>query len=106
MRALLPCILFVAACVVSGTGAIGVEVVTTPVVYTAPPAAQHEPAENRPGYVHVHGRWDYQNGRWVWLAGHYEPIREGRTWRQGRWEARGNSWQWVPGGWDATTGPR
>jgi hypothetical protein len=89
------------ACLVGGTGTVAVE--TTPVVYSDPPAPQAEPVEVRPGFVFIRGHWNWQNGRWAWLAGHWERERAGQAWTEGRWEHRGNSWQWIDGSWTAST---
>ena len=64
------------ACMVSGSGTVGVS--TTPVVvYNEPPADQVEAMPERPGYVWVKGRWDWRNGQWAWIGGRWEAAAPG-----------------------------
>ena len=93
------------ACMVRGSGYVGAS--TTPVVYQEPPQPQVETVNERPGYVWVGGRWDWQNSQWTWIGGHWDRDRAGYAWSQGRWERRGSSWHWIDGTWSAsvTTGP-
>jgi hypothetical protein len=92
----------VPACVVSGTGTVGVSA-TPVVVYNEPPPEQVEHVTVRPGHVWVKGRWDWRNGQWVWIDGRWEAERSGRVWSQGRWERRGNQWHWIEGTWVETS---
>src|SRR5205085_4726073 len=82
------------ACVVSGSGSVGVEA-TTPVVYSEPPPPQVETVSVRPGFVWIRGRWDWRGGQWVWAGGHWERERANQMWAEGRWEHRGTQWVWV-----------
>ncbi|MGH7635700.1 MAG: hypothetical protein ACRENC_18375, partial [Gemmatimonadaceae bacterium] len=95
--------LAIGACTVSGQGTIGVE--TTPVVYQEPPPPRVETVTMRPGYIYIKGRWNWQNGNWAWVGGHYENQRAGYAWTEGRWENRGNRWEWVDGSWTVSTQP-
>jgi hypothetical protein len=84
------------------TGCLGSVTVSAhaTVVYTEPPPPVVErPLQGRPGFVHIPGRWDWKNGRWVMLAGTWERARPGYRWEPGRWERRGNSYQWIDGQW-------
>jgi len=86
----------VPACVFSAQGRVRTHGTVT--VTEAPPPPQEEVIEVRSGYVFVRGHWDWQ-GRWVWIAGHWERERAGYMWAEGRWEQRGNQWVWVEGEW-------
>ena len=33
-------------------------------------------------------QWDWGNGQWNWVPGHYERERVGHHWRERRWENR------------------
>jgi hypothetical protein len=87
------------ACVASG------RITTTThagiVVYKAPPQPMVEEASRteRPGFVWVSGRWDWQHGSWQWIGGRWEKVRTGHSWREGRWEQRGQQWHWIEGEW-------
>jgi hypothetical protein len=91
------------ACVVRGTGTVGVAGTTT--VYSDPPPAQVETVETRPGFVWVRGHYVWMNGQWRWTAGHWERERAGYAWTDGRWERRGNAWVWVDGTWTVSSQP-
>ena len=91
------------ACVVRGTGTVGVEGTTT--VYSQPPPDQVETVEMRPGFVWVRGHYVWMNGQWTWTAGHWERERAGYAWTAGRWEQRGNAWVWVDGNWVVSSTP-
>jgi len=91
------------ACVASGQATMGVD--TTPVVYQNPPPPRVETYGMRPGFLYVKGRWNWQNGQWVWAAGHWERERAGYAWSDGRWEQRGNRWEWIEGTWGVSSGP-
>jgi len=91
------------ACVVRGTGTVGVEGTTT--VYSEPPPPQVETVEMRPGFVWVRGHYVWMNGQWTWSGGHWERQRAGYAWTEGRWEQRGNAWVWVDGNWVVSSQP-
>ncbi len=88
-------------CLVSGTARYSGGAV---VAYDQPPPPREETVEMRPGYVFVHGRWDWQNGQWVWSNGRWERERSGYQWSDGRWEQRGNQWHWNEGTWIVANG--
>jgi len=71
----------------------------TLVVEDAPPAPREEVVVTRPGFVFVHGHWNREGGRWVWVGGRYERERVGKTFIQGHWERRGHQHVWIEGGW-------
>jgi hypothetical protein len=91
----------VPSCVVRGSARVSGGAL---VVYDAPPEPQYEEVTVRPGYVFIHGRWNWQGGRWVWMAGHWERERSGYQWERGQWVRRGNSWHWVEGRWIVHSG--
>src|SRR3954468_1920354 len=61
----------------------------------APPPIREEKWEARNGFVYVKGRWDWHNGDWQWLPGHYERERANKRWREASWENRNGSWVFV-----------
>lgn len=93
------------ACMVSGSGTVGVEATTPTLVYDAPPAPRVETVAARPGFVWVNGHWIWQAGRWQWQAGHWERERAGYVWTAGHWDRQGNGWQWIAGSWTVSTAP-
>ncbi len=67
----------------------------------APPAPRAERVgAPRRGYVWVAGTWDWRNGRYVWVRGHYERAQRGKRWRNHNWEQRDGAWVRVDGRWD------
>ena len=93
------------ACVVRGSGTVGVEGTTT--VYSQPPPDRMEVQVNQPraGFVWVRGHYVWMNGQWTWTNGHWERQRAGYAWNDGRWEQRGNAWVWVDGSWAVSSTP-
>jgi WXXGXW repeat (2 copies) len=82
------------------------------VVVTAPPGeviVTQEPPQPRvevigvaptTAHVWVRGYWVYRNGRWVWIAGHWElRPRPGALWVAGHWDRTSRGWAWTPGHW-------
>ena len=67
-----------------------------------PPAAQEEKVIERPGYLWVHGHWDWQNNQWNWVNGRWEKERPGFQWRDGEWQQDGDVWHWHDGSWVGT----
>jgi hypothetical protein len=47
----------------------------------------------------VRGNWRWNNGRYEWVAGHWERQRAQQTYYDARWELQGNVWVFIPGGW-------
>src|SRR3569623_1886380 len=88
------------ACVVRGSGTVGVDGTTT--VYSEPPPPQVETVGVRPGFVWVRGHYVWMNGQWTWTAGHWERQRAGYAWTEGRWEHRSNAC--AQGGGSVTVG--
>jgi hypothetical protein len=70
-------------------------------VNTAPPAPRHEvvPAA-RHGYVWAPGYYDYRNGHFVWVKGHWEREHRGMYWHPSRWVERDGRWGLERGRWD------
>ena len=69
-------------------------------VEVAPPAPRYEvvPAD-RPGYVWVHGYWDWQGHHHVWRKGHWQHARHGYAYRSPAWEQDGDRWVLHRGEW-------
>jgi len=73
------------------------------IVTEAPPAPRTEVIGVAPSTSHVWvpGYWSYQNGRWVWIKGHYEVRpRLNATWVPGHWDRTTRGWAWTPGHWE------
>ena len=69
-------------------------------VPVAPPPVVHESVPPpRAGHSWMPGYWDWTNGRHVWVAGHWVPMRQGCHWRRHRWILRGGRWYLEPGRW-------
>ena len=67
----------------------------------APPPMQTEtmpPA--REGFVWIPGYWDYRDGQYNWVGGHYETAREGYVYVAPRYEQANGRWRMYAGGWD------
>jgi hypothetical protein len=72
----------------------------------APPAPQPETVNSRPGFVFAPGHWDWREGKWVWVAGHWERERAGKEWHPGRWDQQNGRWVFIDGAWaDAGSAP-
>lgn len=89
-------LVLVTGCAVSGTATVGRG--PAMVVEREPPAPRIENHIERPGYVWIKGRWDW-NRAWIWVDGRWERARSGHVWRDGRWERRGQRWYWIEGQW-------
>lgn len=63
------------------------------------PPPRAEVVVSRPGFVWVHGRWQYTGDHWLWRPGHYERERSNQVYVEGRWERRGRGHVWIEGGW-------
>ena len=71
----------------------------------APPPPVVERQRARRGWVWVGGNYQWRDGRYVWMRGHWERERPGWSWREGRWENQGGRYVWVAGGWEAAAPP-
>lgn len=93
--------MILAALAVSSIGVIPLAANAAVYVDIAPPAPRHEviPAE-RHGYVWAPGYWDYRNGRYVWIKGHYVRERHGMYWHPNRWVQHDGRWTMEGGRWD------
>ncbi len=71
------------------------------VVQTAPPEPIIEvrPSAPNAGWVWLPGFWHWQNGRHMWVAGHWSPPQAGYAWEGARWQHFPNGWRMVPGHW-------
>ena len=68
----------------------------------APPIAQVETIPMVPyaGAIWINGFWDWDGGRHVWRAGHYEHGRPGYDFHQPTWaHAPDGRWHLDRGGW-------
>ena len=63
---------------------------------SAPPAPRFEtvPAARR-GYAWAPGywKWDWDGGRHIWLAGHWENARDGYQYQGGEWQRAGGGYR-------------
>ena len=83
---------------VPATGSVTVATVATP-----PPAPREEVPGAPPaaGSVWIGGHWAYENGRYDWVAGHYEAPRTGYRWVPYRWVEDNGRWRMEEGHWEA-----
>ena len=65
----------------------------------APPQIREERWSNRPGQLFVRGHYDWREGEWVWVAGHYERERAGYRYAEPRYEQRNGVYISVGGSW-------
>jgi hypothetical protein len=73
-------------------------------VQSAPPPMQVEVAPPaREGFTWVPGYYDYRDGNYTWMQGHFEPAREGYVYVAPRYERRNDKWVMYQGGWDRRT---
>ncbi|WP_277186105.1 YXWGXW repeat-containing protein [Caballeronia sp. BR00000012568055] len=87
---------FVAAGLVSVSGAYAAAVIIAP---TAPPAERYEPVPPpRVGFVWDAGHWNWE-GRYVWVPGHWVAAEERRRWVAGVWTPYRGQYRYVPGHW-------
>jgi hypothetical protein len=56
----------------------------------APPPPVVERVTRRRGWIWVAGNYDWRDGRYVWVGGHWERDRSGHQWQAGRWDWQGN----------------
>jgi len=75
----------------------------TSVVYVTnpppPPPAETLIVSPGPDFVWVGGEWTW-NGRWVWMAGHWDfPPRPHAMWVRGYWDRGPHGWHQSPGHW-------
>lgn len=73
-----------------------------------PPAPQREIIPERPSGAHVWlpGYWNWQDGRYAWVTGHWEvPPRSQAVWVAPRWEQRGARYVFVSGYWRDAVAP-
>ena len=53
-----------------------------------------------PRHVYISGHWRWQDGAYVWEAGHWElPPSATAAWVAPRWEAKGNGYVLIQGAW-------
>lgn len=71
-------------------------------VAPAVPAALPEARPKAPSSSHVWiaGQHTRRDGKWVWVAGHYEvPPSADQVWVPGHWVAHLHGYAWIPGAW-------
>ena len=68
---------------------VGTALVTAAVISATPPPPPRVvyvvPAEH-PGYAWQPGYWSRQNDQWIWVEGHWIPLRPGYGWTPTHWE--------------------
>ncbi len=64
-----------------------------------PPPPPMERVRARHGWVWVEGGFEWRNGRYRKLPGHWERERPDRHWHGGRWDWRGDHYEWIAGSW-------
>ncbi len=83
--------------------ALAAPVINTTVITQAPPAMQQEVVLAQPSTQHVWlaGYWTWRNGRYEWMAGHWElPPSTSSVWVAPRWERQGNAYKFYEGYWN------
>ena len=71
-------------------------------VAPAMPAALPESRPKAPSSAHVWiaGQHTRQDGKWVWVAGHYAvPPSVDQVWVPGHWVSHLHGYAWIPGAW-------
>lgn len=71
--------------------------------FGAPPPPRVEVPAPRPGYVWAPGYWGWQDGRHVWVEGHWIPARQDEHWVADQWERQNGRWHFEPGHWAHNT---
>jgi len=72
------------------------------IVPEAPPPPREEtvPEAPSPDQYWIPGHWEYQNGSFAWITGHYESRPHAdAVYVPGHWEQRANGWVYVQGYW-------
>jgi hypothetical protein len=81
--------------------ALAVPLTCVAAVANAPPEPQFEAAPGqRTGYVWLPGYWDYQNDKYVWIAGRSVSDRPGYAYTPHRWVQRDGRWELEQGHWE------
>lgn len=62
------------------------------------PVAETTPAP-RKGFVFVKGNYEWRDGDYEWVPGHWEREQRGKAWRDGAWAQVSGKWTWTPGSW-------
>ena len=66
----------------------------------APPFVEVETVSPGPDYVWIGGVWMWGGNRWVWERGHWDrPPRHGAVWVPHRYEYRNGRHVFIRGGW-------
>ncbi|MGZ5082720.1 MAG: hypothetical protein ACXWHA_05060 [Usitatibacter sp.] len=67
---------------------------------SAPPPMRTEVVPPmREGDTWIPGYWDYRDGQYNWVGGHYETAREGYVYVAPRYEQANGRWRMYAGGW-------
>ena len=92
---------FLGGCVVRGSVAVPAPAVYVDTVAVAPPPPRVEVigVAPQPGYLWLGGYWNWEGGRHVWVAGHWEAPRPGYRWVPHEWVHAGGGWRLREGHW-------
>ncbi len=102
MKTVIASLLFaglVTGCTVHGAGWVSTPAYVE--VQSDPPPPRYVTYDERPGYIYIDGRWNWNGGQWVWQEGRYERQRVGYGYSQGYWDTRGSGHVWVEGRWES-----
>jgi len=73
-------------------------------VQQAPPKKKTEimVVKPYPNAVWISGywKWNPRKHKYVWVKGHWEKAKYGRTWKSGKWEKKHGGWIRVHGHWE------
>ncbi|MFD2271134.1 hypothetical protein ACFS07_08310 [Undibacterium arcticum] len=98
-------ILYTAAAIILSTAAViptqaVAQVGVNVIIGNAPPPVRYEvvPAPRR-GQEWAPGYWNWNGGRHVWTAGHWERVRVGQYYQRPEWQQDNDGWRLNRGGW-------
>ncbi|MDB5031158.1 hypothetical protein [Mucilaginibacter sp.] len=57
------------------------------------------PASPYNSAVWIDGEWEWNNGRYSYIGGHWERPRNGRVWVRGSWHPGPSGYAWHRGYW-------
>ena len=58
-----------------------------------------KPAPPPGNVIFVEPGYQWKNGAYVVVPGHYIKVKTGRTWIPGKWEKKPGGFVWIPGHW-------
>ena len=89
-------VMVIAASFTSSSASAQVYVTVRP-TFAGPAARPVAPSRD---HVWVDEDWEYRDGRYVAVGGHWiMPPHRGWIWVPGRWAHTRRGWQWMPGRW-------